>query len=163
MVALILATALFVGATESLQPDDTIVWGSLAGAVTAQIAAAISRRAGDLGRAQARTAPRSGLVRDIDRAGPQGRSGSQIGSGQWRTESNTLVTTRLAAAQRDQLAAALKSLWIHAALGWGSKPVPRSTVTMIGAVLNVASVAAILGQTLREKESPSRLHRQTRA
>jgi len=41
MMALILATAVFVGASESLQPDDTILGGSLTGAVTAQIAAAI--------------------------------------------------------------------------------------------------------------------------
>ena len=41
MAAMTLGIALFVGLTESLQPDDTILGGSLTGASTAQIAAGI--------------------------------------------------------------------------------------------------------------------------
>ena len=41
MAAMTLGIALFVGLTESLQPDDTVLGGSLTGASTAQIAAGI--------------------------------------------------------------------------------------------------------------------------
>ncbi|GAA2103528.1 ABC transporter permease subunit [Actinomadura alba] len=41
MMVLITGFAVFVGATRSLQPDDTILGGSLTGAVTAQIAASV--------------------------------------------------------------------------------------------------------------------------
>src|SRR6266545_6848425 len=41
VAASILGVAVFVGATESLQPDDTVLGGSLTGAVLGQLAAAI--------------------------------------------------------------------------------------------------------------------------
>lgn len=41
IVPLVAGLALFVGATESLQPDDTVLGGSLAGAVLGQFAAAV--------------------------------------------------------------------------------------------------------------------------
>jgi ABC-2 type transport system permease protein len=41
MVGLVIGLAAFVGATESLQPDDTVVGGSLTGAVIGQVAAGV--------------------------------------------------------------------------------------------------------------------------
>lgn len=41
IVPLVAGPALFVGAAESLQPDDTVLGGSLTGAVLGQFAAAV--------------------------------------------------------------------------------------------------------------------------
>lgn len=41
MAVLVIGLAVFVGATESLQPDDTVVGGSLTGAVIGQVAAGV--------------------------------------------------------------------------------------------------------------------------